>query len=122
MIYKPPIHIKYNRLCYYCICQACNLVRCPFTHGKHKSRFDVCVRCLDRPNPRPRLDCDFFMHYRKVNVFRVKPFRYLDADSSSKRYVILKNGVVYGPFTVDEVVTAKRVLHGIVRELNSYDI
>ena len=121
---KPPMHIRYSRLCYYCICQVCNLVFCPFCRSKHhldRTRYDVCSRCLDRPDPRPRLDCDFFMHFRKNDVFRVVPPSVKKIDDSDRLFVVLKNGKCYGPLSFKEARKLRGLIGGLIRELYKHD-
>lgn len=58
--------------CYYCICTACRSLRCPW----HKKFFGCCYGCMDRHSYRPRLDCDFFLHFRKRHHYRVERVTY----------------------------------------------
>lgn len=61
---KSPV---YNKYCYYCICTACNSLRCPHRHKDFKQ----CTACQDR-GFKPRLFCDYFSHFAKKYQYRVK--------------------------------------------------
>ena len=116
---KPPMHIRYSRLCYYCICQVCNLRRCPFS--RHHSRFDVCSRCLSRSERHARLDCDFFEHFRKTDYFHIK-YKHIPKNLvNNKIYVVLTHGRVFGPYHLSEAHEVLDLLGtGVIRILDIY--
>ena len=58
--------------CYYCVCQVCNLRKCPLS----RDRTQLCINsCISKGERIPRLDCDYFEHFRKTKVYRVKRHR-----------------------------------------------
>ena len=118
MALKPPLHLKHNPLCYYCVCQVCNLVKCPFT--RHRYRFDVCCHCFSCSDRHPRLDCDFFQHFRKTDVYRIKA-RHKLPSGNAKIFVLVVNREIYGPMTLKEVNRAQEIFGGVIRILNIFD-
>lgn len=116
---KKPLHIKYNRLCYYCICQACNMLHCPFS--RHRSRSEVCSRCLSLKNPRPRLDCDFFQHVRKTNLYWIRGNHIPPGSFKNCIYCVTFNGYYYGPFTYEKALKFKKLRGGSIHILNITD-
>lgn len=53
--------------CYYCICTVCDSVICPYMHKQFKG----CYSCKDGERIRPRLDCDYFKHFKKSHQYRI---------------------------------------------------
>lgn len=118
MALKPPMHLRYSKLCYYCVCQVCNLIKCPFTRSRN--RFAVCQRCLSCKDPHPRLDCDFFQHFRKTDVYRIKA-RHKLPSGNAKIFVLVCKREIYGPMTLKEVNRAQEIYGGVIRILNIFD-
>ena len=66
-----PKSLSFNMKCYYCLCDVCNLVKCPY---KPKDKASICYkRCyLKGFEKRPLLQCDFFVHKQKTKMYKVK--------------------------------------------------
>lgn len=116
---KKPIHIHYNNLCYYCICQACNRRKCPYT--THKSLFDVCTRCRRLKASHARLDCDFFEHIRKKNYYYIRSQHVRKEDIKNHIYCVVQGSLYYGPFDYKKALSFKKKRGGIIKILNIYD-
>lgn len=116
---KKPMHRKYNKLCYYCICQFCNMLHCPFS--LRRSRFDVCSRCLSRKNPRPRLECDFFQHFRKTDIYYIRAKGVPPPAVRNKVYCVVVRDGYYGPFYYDKALEVRKRYGGSIHVLNITD-
>lgn len=116
---KNPIHIQYSKRCYYCICQACNRRKCPYT--AHKALIDVCMRCNRLKAPKARLDCDFFEHFRKHNVYYVRASHVHKDDVKNQIYCVVQGQIYYGPFDLKKAHEFKRKRGGVIKILNITD-
>lgn len=116
---KPPIKIHYGNRCYYCICRACSMRKCPWTH--HKNPVRVCEHCNKKGVASPRLDCDCFEHIRYTHRYAVKKRHVKPCDVSDDIYVVAFTDVFYGPFDYDTAVKVRNQFGGVIRVLNIYD-
>lgn len=68
---KFPSDMFFNMKCYYCLCDVCNLILCPY---KPYDRASICYkRCYKYGfYHKPLLQCDFFVHRQKTKMYRVK--------------------------------------------------
>ena len=66
-----PKSLSFNMKCYYCLCDVCNLVKCPY---KPKDKASICYRRCYRKGftHKPLLQCDFFVHKQKTKMYKVK--------------------------------------------------
>jgi len=57
--------------CYYCLCQVCNMRKCPVQ--RTQNREVLCYKsCWSQNRFIPRLECDYFEHFRKTKKYIVK--------------------------------------------------
>lgn len=77
--------------CYYCLCQVCSMAKCPWGSNKPV----LCNKsCWSQYRFYPRLHCDFFVHFRKTRIFRVKHIKTLKPIYSAQQVGDLLNEIL----------------------------
>lgn len=66
-----PKQMIFNMKCYYCLCEVCNLMKCPY---RPKDKASICYRrCFKYGfKLKPLLQCDYFVHSQKRRMYKVK--------------------------------------------------
>ena len=101
--------------CHYCICTACSRLACPFSSNTYRE----CYSCRQHRENRPRLDCDFFMHYLKSRSFRFRRASEPLPVHHGSYVLITRDSVFVGKY--DSLKPLRARLGGELKQLNYLD-